>query len=125
MVDRITLKDIADTAMQQRGLEPDFPAAAQQEAEALTPTLVDHDPAMRDLRSLLWCSIDNDDSRDLDQLTVAQHDADDGQLRVLVHPIAEGRIVQGFERLDVADRVRVELVAVDAAQGFIDFKRVN
>ena len=40
-------------------------------------------------------------------------------------PIAEGRIVQGLEGLDVADRVRVELIGVDARQGFIDFKRVN
>src|SRR5689334_14208088 len=66
------LKDLADAAMQQRGLEPDFPTAAQQEAAALMPVAVGPDPAMRDLRSLLWCSIDNDDSRDLDQLTVAQ-----------------------------------------------------
>ena len=43
----------------------------------------------------------------------------------ITHPIAEGRIVHGFDGLDVADRVRVELVAVDAPQGFIDFKRVN
>jgi exoribonuclease-2 len=43
----------------------------------------------------------------------------------IAHPIAEGRIVQGFDGLDVADRVRVELVAVDARQGFIDFKHVN
>ena len=41
------------------------------------------------------------------------------------HPIAEGRIVRGFEGLDVADRVRVELVSVDATQGFIDFKRMD
>jgi len=40
------------------------------------------------------------------------------------HPVAEGRIVEGVEGLDVADRVRVELVGVDAARGFIDFRRV-
>ncbi len=36
-----------------------------------------------DLRKLAWCSIDNDDSRDLDQLTVAQSMAD-GRIKVLV-----------------------------------------
>ena len=36
-----------------------------------------------DLRELLWCSIDNDDSRDLDQLTVAQELAD-GRTKILV-----------------------------------------
>ena len=39
------------------------------------------------------------------------------------HPIAEGRVVQGFEGLDVGDKPRVELVGVDAERGFIDFKR--
>jgi exoribonuclease-2 len=43
----------------------------------------------------------------------------------IAHPIAEGRIVRGFDGLDVADRVRVELVAVDAMRGFIDFERVQ
>ena len=78
-----TLKDIADAAMQQRGLAPEFPAAARLEAQALNPVVVNADPLMRDLRELLWCSIDNDDSRDLDQLTVAQQEAD-GSVCVLV-----------------------------------------
>ena len=38
---------------------------------------------IRDLRALLWCSIDNDDSRDLDQLSVAQPAAQ-GAVRILV-----------------------------------------
>ena len=82
-MDHPTLKDIADAAMQQRGLAPEFPAAAQLEAQALNPVVVNADPLMRDLRTLLWCSIDNDDSRDLDQLTVAQQEAD-GSVCVLV-----------------------------------------
>jgi exoribonuclease-2 len=82
-MDHPTLKDIADAAMQQRGLEPRFPEAAQREADALTEVPASAEPALRDLRELLWCSIDNDDSRDLDQLTVAQPDGN-SQLRVLV-----------------------------------------
>jgi hypothetical protein len=38
-------------------------------------------------------------------------------------PVAEGRVIRGFEGLDVGDRVRVELIHTDAARGFIDFAR--
>src|SRR5207253_5815600 len=41
------------------------------------------DAGVKDLTALLWCSIDNDDSRDLDQLTVAE-DLGGGNIRVLV-----------------------------------------
>ena len=93
-MDQPTLKEIADTAMRQRCLEPAFPNAAQQEAQTLQPVVVNLDPSMRDLRTLLWCSIDNDDSRDLDQLSVARQDADGGvtvlvaiaDVDLLVHP---------------------------------------
>ena len=40
-------------------------------------------------------------------------------------PTAEGRVVRGFEGLDVGDRVRVELVHTDVAHGFIDFAAVR
>jgi len=103
------LKDLADTAMQQRGLEPDFPVAAQQEAAALTPVVVNPDPAMRDLRSLLWCSIDNDDSRDLDQLTVAQQDAD-GVVRVLVAIADVDMLVRPGSAIDAHARVNTTSV---------------
>ena len=69
--DRARLRAIAFAAMRERGLDPDFPPAALAEVRALDgPPDADGEPT-RDLRSLLWCSIDNDDSRDLDQLTVA------------------------------------------------------
>jgi len=38
-------------------------------------------------------------------------------------PVAEGRVIRGYEGLDVGDRVRVELVHTDATRGFIDFAR--
>jgi exoribonuclease-2 len=57
-----------------RGLQPDFDPAARAQAE--TARQADgRDGALRDLRHLPWCSIDNDDSRDLDQLSVADGDA--------------------------------------------------
>jgi exoribonuclease-2 len=37
----------------------------------------------------------------------------------------EGKVVQGFDGLDVGDRVRVQLASVDVQQGFIDFKKVS
>jgi VacB/RNase II family 3'-5' exoribonuclease len=56
--------------MLERGLLPDFSAAVLAEADAIGKP-AEADPSFRDLRSLLWVSIDNDDSRDLDQLSVA------------------------------------------------------
>ena len=38
-------------------------------------------------------------------------------------PVAEGRVVQGFEGLDVGDKLRMRLIGVDAERGFIDFER--
>ena len=43
-------------------------------------------------------------------------------VRLLTFP-AEGRVVQGAQGIDVGDKVRVRLVAVDVAQGYIDFKK--
>jgi ribonuclease R len=69
---RTILKDIAHRAMLERDLLPDFSTEALAELERLqvpSPTNGEH---VRDLRSLLWVSIDNGDSRDLDQLTLAE-----------------------------------------------------
>lgn len=68
--DREDLERIADQAMRDRGLLPSFSRPAMDEVEGFTGPAVDE--AARDLRELLWCSIDNDDSRDLDQLSVAE-----------------------------------------------------
>ena len=66
------LERIAHRAMIERGLLPDFSREALAELESIrTPATMDGE-SPRDLRSLLWASIDNDDSRDLDQLTVAE-----------------------------------------------------
>ena len=40
-------------------------------------------------------------------------------------PPVEGRLVQGFEGIDVGHRIRVQLTRTDVEQGFIDFKRVG
>jgi ribonuclease R len=75
---RAILISIAHRVMLERGLLPDFSTEALAELARLqTPAITDAKPAqvasgIRDLRNLLWASIDNDDSRDLDQLTVAE-----------------------------------------------------
>ncbi len=73
----------ARRSLTERGFEPDFPPAVQQEVAALQahPPLIS--PASDDLRHLLWSSIDNDTSRDLDQIEYAEI-LPDGRTRVLV-----------------------------------------
>jgi exoribonuclease-2 len=70
--DRDDLKEIARRAMREKGLEPDFSRDALSELDRIRGAAESSGDGVRDLRSLLWCSIDNDDSRDLDQLTVAE-----------------------------------------------------
>jgi exoribonuclease-2 len=77
------LKSIARRVMTERGLLPDFSAAAVAEVSALREGAPANGPAIRDLRDLLWASIDNDTSRDLDQLSVAEKLAD-GAVKILV-----------------------------------------
>jgi VacB/RNase II family 3'-5' exoribonuclease len=69
---RSILQRIAHRVMLERGLLPDFPRQALAELDQIHGPATRSDESMRDLRNLLWCSIDNDDSRDLDQLTVAE-----------------------------------------------------
>ncbi|MEK6802243.1 MAG: ribonuclease catalytic domain-containing protein, partial [Nitrospirota bacterium] len=68
---RTDLKNIARRAMIERGLWPEFSAKAMAELAHIETAATGQTSQARDLRKLLWASIDNDDSRDLDQLTVA------------------------------------------------------
>ena len=70
---RATLQRIARLAMLERGLLPDFSTAAIEELARITDAPVGGDGPVRDLRNLPWASIDNDDSRDLDQLSAAEN----------------------------------------------------
>lgn len=65
------LQTIARRAMTDRGLLPDFSPEAISELNSIHEVPVVVDGAVQDLRQLAWCSIDNDDSRDLDQLSAA------------------------------------------------------
>ena len=84
MPGRNQLRAIARRVMLERGLLPDFSPAAVAEVNAITTAAHESSGApVRDLRGLLWASIDNDDSRDLDQLSVAQPMAG-GEVKILV-----------------------------------------
>jgi exoribonuclease-2 len=79
----LILREIAHRAMLARGLVPDFPLQALAQLDEIHGPATRAEGATRDLRNLPWCSIDNDDSRDLDQLTVAEA-MPDGAAKVLV-----------------------------------------
>ena len=69
---RITLQRIARKVMIERGFNADFPENVLNELNSLSEIAKDKKCPSKDLRHLLWCSIDNEDSRDLDQLTYAE-----------------------------------------------------
>jgi exoribonuclease-2 len=74
----------AHASMLEHGFQPDFPAGTDQELAAINSAPAPEPaPGIQDLRSLLWSSIDNDTSKDLDQIEWAERLAD-GHIRVLV-----------------------------------------
>jgi exoribonuclease II len=82
-MDPTHLHQIAVKAMRSRGLLPAFAPQALQEAEAARHTAPERNSTILDLRHLTWFSIDNDDTRDLDQLSVAEPLAS-GSTRLMV-----------------------------------------
>ena len=77
------LERIARRVMIERGFAPDFSKAALEELDKIQRTSWAAETNQKDLRHLLWASIDNDDSLDLDQLTVAEL-LPDKKVRILV-----------------------------------------
>src|SRR5580692_5991057 len=78
--------DLSTSARQEmidRGFDPDFSSAVRQQVQQIrNKPQTAPGPDVRDLRSLLWSSIDNDTSRDLDQAEVAERVS--GGIRVMV-----------------------------------------
>jgi VacB/RNase II family 3'-5' exoribonuclease len=81
----LDLQATAKEVMQRHGFEPDFPPQVPQQLADLKAHPPQIAPAgdIRDLRSLLWSSIDNDTSRDLDQIEVAER-ASNGDVKVMI-----------------------------------------
>ncbi len=96
---RAILQDIAHQAMLDRGLLPDFSADALAELGRLQVSGAPPGQPVLDLGNLLWASIDNDDSRDLDQLTVAQALPGD-RIKVLVAIADVASLVKNGSAID-------------------------
>ncbi len=82
----IDLQAMAQQIMLEHGFEPEFPAAVQQQMAAIQarpPLAAPSTNGIRDLRGLLWSSIDNDTSRDLDQIEVVKQ-LTNGDVKVMV-----------------------------------------
>jgi exoribonuclease-2 len=92
-VKKISLDQIARAAMAENGLEADFSKDALTQLDAIQGPAVDD--SLPDLTGLLWCSIDNDDSRDLDQLSVGER-LPDGKIKVSVAVAdVDAKVVRG------------------------------
>ena len=75
----VDLQSAAKEVMHQHGFNPDFPASVTaQLANLRGQSQITATNSLRDMRSLLWSSIDNDTSRDLDQIEVAEGSSDGG-----------------------------------------------
>jgi len=97
--------------MLEKGLLPDFSAAARAQTNAIGKAAM-ADASIRDLRSLAWVSIDNDDSRDLDQLSVAVPAAD-GMTKILVAIADVDAVVKKGSPID--DHARTNTTSVYTA----------
>jgi VacB/RNase II family 3'-5' exoribonuclease len=111
---RSVLQQIAHRVMIERGLAPDFSPAALTEMAAIAGPAAKPNAATRDLRTLLWCSIDNDDSRDLDQLSVAEALAE-GSVKLMVAIAEVGAVVAKGSALD--EHARKNTTSVYTAGG--------
>jgi VacB/RNase II family 3'-5' exoribonuclease len=106
------LTAIARQAMIEHGLQPDFSPAAQRQADSTSQATATTRPAIRDLRALLWSSIDNDDTRDLDQLVVAEP-LDGGAVKILVAVADVDALIARGSAID--DHARVNTTSVYTA----------
>ena len=96
---RSILQRIAQRVMLEKGLLPEFSGDALSELDKIiVPATIDSEQ-VHDLRNLLWASIDNDDSRDLDQLTVAEM-MPGNEVKVLVAVADVDSIVKSKSAID-------------------------
>lgn len=86
MAHTLSFAQIAERARQvmiENGFEPDFPPAVEEEVQSITDGRNPISQSVRDMREILWSSIDNKTSRDLDQIEFAEK-LGNGDIRLLV-----------------------------------------
>ena len=110
---RADLTTIATWAMFSRGLAPEFSPAVQRQVSAFKGPAHESGEHIRDMTGLLWCSIDNDDSRDLDQLTAIEP-LQQGQVRVYVAIADVDALVKKDSAVDVHARTNTTSVYTSA-----------
>jgi exoribonuclease-2 len=89
------LNAIAKKAMTEYGLLNAFPADAMKELNQINGPLDASDGKVRNLRELPWCSIDNDDSRDLDQLSCSQPVSKDSTRILIAIADVDSHVLKG------------------------------
>lgn len=77
------LQQIAQKILRESSFQIEFPPEVLREIEHVQPADMNSAPNIRDVRNMLWCSIDNDDSEDLDQLSVGE-DLGNGSAKIFV-----------------------------------------
>jgi exoribonuclease-2 len=97
----VDLQAAAEQSMLEHGFDPGFSHEVQLELSQLKdhPPAIAPGPDVRDLRDLLWSSIDNDSSRDLDQIEVAER-LSNGDTKVLVGIADVDRLVPKHSAID-------------------------
>src|SRR5512143_2923508 len=106
---RVLLQRIAHRVMVEWGLLPDCSPQALAELDEIHRPVTQATEPTRDLKHLIWCSIDNEDSRDLDQLTVAEALPDD-EVKILVAIADVDALVKKGSAID--DRARHNTTSV-------------
>lgn len=96
---RQELAELAGIAMRERGLQPEFGRATLDQLKTIDAPSDEQGPGIADMTALRWCSIDNDDSRDLDQLTASQV-LPSGDVRILVSVADVDALVKAHTPID-------------------------
>ena len=102
---REILQRIGHKALLESGLLPDFSTEALAELDRLQGPAIDHTEPVREVGELLWASIVNDDSLDLDQLTVAEAIPGD-RVKILVAVTDDDVLVKHGSEIDGHQKVK-------------------